>query len=304
MRQLLEQTNAYKILKGQTELSHAYLVFFADSDSLEKMMPVFSELFFRSADDRVKTLLQKKAFCDCLYYPKDNKKFSVEDAEAVQEECILKPVEADKKLFVFPDFSLSTTAAQNKMLKLLEEPPKGVYFLLGASVLSAVLPTVLSRVKTLEIPPFSLEETEKYLKRNYPQSENAKRAASASGGFPSKAENLLSGGFLNELSSFAFSLCLSPLSSLPTLCKQAENFPKKQELLSFIRMIFRDALVLKTGTGEPLLPLDKNKTEEVANLYSMRELLKAQDLLSQAEKDFKFNAVFPQTLELLFNLIR
>ena len=69
-------------------------------------------------------------------------------------------------------------------------------------------------------------------------------------------------------------------------------------------MIFRDALVLKTGTGEPLLPLDKNKTEEVANLYSMRELLKAQDLLSQAEKDFKFNAVFPQTLELLFNLIR
>lgn len=76
----------------------------------------------------------------------------MEDAERILEESALKPVEGNKKLFVAGDFAEATTQAQNKLLKLLEEPPEGVYFLLGATVSFSVLPTILSRTEKLEIP--------------------------------------------------------------------------------------------------------------------------------------------------------
>ena len=304
MRQLLETTKAYTLLKERAELSHAYLVFFADAGSLEDMLPHFAKLFFKNADERVFSLIEKRNFSDCLFYPESGKKLSTENVESILEECLFKPVESDRKLFVLSDFSTASIPAQNKLLKILEEPPKGVYFLLGASVLSAVLPTVLSRVKTLEIPPFSLKETTEYLQRNHPNSSNIVEAASASGGFPKKAEDFLQDKSLSALSSLAFSLCLSPLSSLPALCKKAGDLPQKREFLFLLRMIFRDALVHQAGGGELLLPTDRQKTKETAEKYSARQLFLLQERLSLAEKDLHFNGVFAQSLELLFSNLK
>ena len=45
-------------------------------------------------------------------------------------------------------------SAQNKLLKTLEEPPKNVHILLGATSEYPLLATLKSRVKKLEIPPF------------------------------------------------------------------------------------------------------------------------------------------------------
>ena len=52
----------------------------------------------------------------------------------------------------------SISAAQNKLLKTLGEAPKNVVILLGATNAYALLPAVRSRVKALEIPPFTAEE--------------------------------------------------------------------------------------------------------------------------------------------------
>lgn len=43
-------------------------------------------------------------------------------------------------------------AARNAMLKTLEEPPPGITFLLTSSRRSAIIPTILSRIRTYEIP--------------------------------------------------------------------------------------------------------------------------------------------------------
>ena len=80
----------------------------------------------------------------CLY---------AEDAENIREETLLSPIEGERKLFVLGDFAEANTQTQNKLLKLLEEPPQGVIFLLGATTVFPVLPTVLSRTKKLEILP-------------------------------------------------------------------------------------------------------------------------------------------------------
>ena len=65
--------------------------------------------------------------------------------DEIKEESALNPVEGDKKLFVIGDFAELGVAQQNKLLKLLEEPPEKVYFLLGATTSYPILQTVLSR---------------------------------------------------------------------------------------------------------------------------------------------------------------
>lgn len=49
------------------------------------------------------------------------------------------------RVVLFPDAGLMTKEAQNSLLKLLEEPPERVHFLMGVNKTNAVLDTILSR---------------------------------------------------------------------------------------------------------------------------------------------------------------
>lgn len=296
MQTLFKTTNAYKILSSREQKHHAYLLVYPDAAGIQSMLKLFSPLFF---ENEQASRVESGACADCLYLPEEGKKFTVETAELVSEEAVLRPVEGEKKLFVLSDVSEATTQAQNKLLKILEEPPEGVYFLLCATSESTVLPTVLSRVEKLQIPPFSTAQIAAFLKRNHPETPLLKETAALSGGYPGKAENLLFGGVLSDLTEAAFSLALAPVHALPALVKKHGESGYKKELLSLLRMIFRDALFLKTGEAQSfLLPSEKARVETLASTRSFACLVYAQEAFSSAEKDLKFNAVFPQTLEL------
>ena len=58
--------------------------------------------------------------------------------------CVL-PNEAEGKAYIICDADLMNQSAQNAALKLLEEPPKGVVFILCAANTRLLLPTVRSR---------------------------------------------------------------------------------------------------------------------------------------------------------------
>ena len=178
MQALLKETNAYRLLQAEAEngqLSHAYLLDFCDSRNLRLALKTFAKLFFDCANGeenapakrRISQLIDEENFSDCLFFPSDGKKLTVEDAEKIQEESTLSPVEGNKKLFILCDFAEANMQTQNKLLKLLEEPPQGVMFLLGATTVFPVLQTVRSRVKSLAILPFETLQVEACLKRIY-----------------------------------------------------------------------------------------------------------------------------------------
>ena len=56
-----------------------------------------------------------------------------------------------------------THQAQNAFLKLLEEPGKGIHFILISHSTSKLLPTILSRTEILDIRPITIEQSEKLL---------------------------------------------------------------------------------------------------------------------------------------------
>lgn len=325
MQALIKGTTAYTLVKAEAEegrLSHAYLLLLDDKRNLRAALKTFAKaLLDCDVDDyddedenpfetqarsvrekkRIAALIENQTFSDCLFFPEEGKRFSVEDAEKVMEESLLMPVECDKKLFVISDFADATAQAQNKLLKLLEEPPKGAVFLLGATVVFPVLETVRSRTEKLEIPPFSEKQISDCLQRlyggKYTKDEYALCAATACGSVGG-AQDVLEGGYYAALSDLAFSLVLSNATTLPPLAKKAGDSKNKKELLALLRIIYKDALLLKSGNEKYVsLKAEKDRLSKISAAYKLSSLTFAQEALSTAERHLKFNANFNQCIE-------
>lgn len=313
MQTLIKGTQAYKLLQADRDkgcFSHAYLVLFDDPQNLRNALKTFAKLLFSCdepyapAETRLSELIDAESFSDCPFYPDADKKFVVEDAERVGEECCLKPVEGERKAIVIADLAEATAAAQNKLLKLLEEPPTGVIFLLGATTAYPVLPTVLSRVKKLEIQPFDTAEIAACLARGYGDRygrDEYTLCAAASGGALGAAQNMLEGGAYKALTDDAFALLSSPVSMLPSLVRRIGETKRKKELLALLRLIVRDSMLIKAKLPKErvLLRLESVRLSKVAERFSLAALAFAQDRISQAERENFFNATFPQCLETL-----
>ncbi len=318
MQTLLKQTGAYKLLKnegGTTGFSHAYLLLMDDARHLRVALKTFAKLLFHcdepqnDAEKRKSDLIESESFADCIFYPAEGKKLMVEDAENIVEESLLAPVEGTQKVFVLGDFSEANVQTQNKLLKLLEEPPKGVIFLLGSTSAFSVLPTVLSRTKKLEILSFSIEQTTACLERIYEKKysrETLLLCAATSGGNVGNACNLLEGGYYQSLIDDAFSLALCPMHKLPAFVKQIGETSHKKELLNLLRLVYRDGLLVKTGKPRKFLLLSSELTriKEVAAAYETSSLLYAQEGISEAEKQVQFNGIFSQCIELCIAKIK
>ena len=312
MQKLLQTTGAYKLLQNEginKDFSHAYLLLFDDARHLRTALKTFAKLFFYCENEyteqerRISELIDAENYADCLFFPDEaGKKLLVDDADKILEESTLAPVEGERKVFLLGDFSTANAPTQNKLLKLLEEPPKGVVFLLGATSSFSILQTVLSRTKKLEILSFDTPDITDYLRRaygdKYDESTLELCAATANGNV-GDACNILEGGYYKELTDNAFSLLLSPLHKLPAMVKQVGETTHKKELLNLLRLIFRDALLYKTGMQKnAVLRTEKERIASVANAFSTASLLYAQEAISIAEKQVTFNAVFSQCIEI------
>ena len=242
---------------------------------------------------------------DVTVIDRGGKDIAVDDIRAMRQDAFVAPLEGNRKVYLILHAQDMNGAAQNAALKLLEEPPEGVYFLLGATSAFAVLPTVLSRVKKLEIPALDAGLIQGALSRVYGTrfSENEYAVcAVACGGVLGEAQEMLEGGVYKALIEDAFALVQGDAGSLPALVKRIGETKRKKQLLSLLRLIYRDATVQKKGFGGEnaiFLRGEKARIQRVADAYALPALLRAQAYITDAEKQLYFNAVFPQCLEIL-----
>ena len=87
--------------------------------------------------------------------PQGKKEIGVERARDVKRFVQLKPLRDRFKLAVIDDAHMLTVAAQNALLKTLEEPPDRSCLLLVANNPDALLPTVRSRCQRVLFAPLS-----------------------------------------------------------------------------------------------------------------------------------------------------
>lgn len=81
--------------------------------------------------------------------PKQN--ISVEQVRAMAADACVLPNESRRKVYIVCEAERMNLSAQNAALKLLEEPPEGVHFLLCTTNAGLLLPTVRSRCGILSL---------------------------------------------------------------------------------------------------------------------------------------------------------
>ncbi len=81
---------------------------------------------------------------------KDKRIFTVEPVRTLREEAWVLPNEADRKVFILEAADTMNLAAQNALLKVLEEPPAGTMFLLQVENPGILLETIRSRCVTIQ----------------------------------------------------------------------------------------------------------------------------------------------------------
>ncbi len=88
-----------------------------------------------------------KSHADILIYSVEDKPkaFKVDMVRDIRNKAYIVPNEADKKVFILENSHTMGVEGQNAILKILEEPPSYVNFILLCSSKSGFLPTVLSR---------------------------------------------------------------------------------------------------------------------------------------------------------------
>lgn len=94
-------------------------------------------------------LLADQAHPNVLFLDVLNEKIGIDDIRDLEQQMWQTSVFDKPKIAYINGMDLLSIAAQNALLKTLEEPPKNAFFILSVGNLSRVLPTIMSRVQRL-----------------------------------------------------------------------------------------------------------------------------------------------------------
>lgn len=88
----------------------------------------------------------------------------IEMVRELRKNCQFKPVQSKYRVYVLDEVHMLSTAAQEGMLKLLEDPPKWVVLILCTTETKKLKPTIRGRCSQFQVNPLSDRDMKKLLK--------------------------------------------------------------------------------------------------------------------------------------------
>lgn len=146
-------------LAGRGQLGHAFLLLGTDGKAPEETARYAAAVLLCSGQEQPCghcvhcRKLKKGIHPDLIRVErvKDKREITVEQIRTLRQEAFVLPNEASRKVFLISEADTMNPAAQNALLKILEEPPAYAAFLLLGTNPGAFLETVRSRCTELRI---------------------------------------------------------------------------------------------------------------------------------------------------------
>jgi len=101
---------------------------------------------------------------------------TVDQIRQMQHRLTTRPTLGDKRAIIVDPADDLEKSAVNALLKSLEEPPTGTFFLLIAHQPGRLLPTIRSRCRTLRFAPLAAGDIDALIQRDIPQAGSGLRA--------------------------------------------------------------------------------------------------------------------------------
>jgi DNA polymerase-3 subunit delta' len=219
----------------------------------------------------------------------------------------IKPFSSPYKIYLMPEAEKMTEAAQNALLKTIEEPPEYGIVILMTSNISALLPTIQSRCLTMEFRPLSTAVVESYVKEHCQVPDYQARASAAfaqgnlgkamryakSEDFIERKDHIIS--LLRHVEQMDLSEMLAVIKDLGT---------RKDEVRDYIDLMvlwYRDVLLFK-ATKDINQLLFQDEASYISREASHRSYEKIEEILQAFEKAkvrLRANVNFDITMELM-----
>lgn len=219
----------------------------------------------------------------------------------------IKPFSSPYKIYLVPEAEKMTEAAQNALLKTIEEPPEYGIVILMTSNISALLPTIQSRCLTMEFRPLSTVVVESYVKEHCQVPDYQARASAAfaqgnlgkamryakSEDFIERKDHIIS--LLRHVEQMDLSEMLAVIKDLGT---------RKDEVRDYIDLMvlwYRDVLLFKVTKDINQL-LFQDEASYISREASHRSYEKIEEILQAFEKAkvrLRANVNFDITMELM-----
>lgn len=219
--------------------------------------------------------------------------YNIATVRKIRNDVYIVANESKVKVYILSDIDNIGIPAQNALLKVLEEPPKNVIFIITCTSSTNILPTIRSRTQKFILKPVTQNELydylmEKYLTANAEKLSSIIRISRGNIGLAKKIMESIDGEQLVELAKkFALALVSSKefdmLSLTPQILENKKNFTL---VLNSLNVILRDALVLSVNCSF-------EKFDDCAKILSERlsteQILSLSSVISQTRSYIEKN---------------
>ena len=306
----LKSSRAYNLIKHDIDtgnLSHAYMVISPDTLALNNLFEIVACAVYCKDDACLACTTCHRILhgnhADVKFINSDNKNLKVEDVESLIDDTGTRPFESDHKLYFVFSADKMNAAAQNKLLKTLEEPQKTVTIFLGVSRESAMLDTVKSRTKKITLDRFSQEEISSALKEEGFPSDSAETAAACADGMLGRAKEIAEDKSFAENYAQTVNVFKNLKKSGDVASFLNEKVLDKERLPVFLdiaSLIVRDMMAAKT---DERLITNRRTAEEVKEMSREYSLLALSNILYLINEERKKLNVYVSSVGVAENLL-
>jgi len=187
-----------------------------------------------------------------------------------------------KKVCLIEQAEMMTAEACSSLLKILEEPPAGLHFILLADQPQLLFDTILSRCRRYNLQPLAQEEIRELLvKQKGIDDEKAQLLARLSGGLPGYALDLEDDSEFKkryeEAKTLAFNLATSR-DSAHQLLSWAAYLADRGDLIAFLELFclfYRDGLVGRLCRSENMVtwPIQQSAWADRTSLAELENVI-------------------------------
>lgn len=252
---------------------------------------------------------------DIIYVTHQKANISVDDIRnQLVNDVSIKPYSGEHKIYIVDEAETMNEAAQNALLKTLEEPPEYAVIILLTTNTGCFLQTILSRCVVLQFRPLDNRLITDYLMKHLQLPDYmASLCASFSCGCIGRALKYAGDEQFIALRDSVFKLLRevgnmrqSELMSAVEGLSSSDNKPATSDLFDLFTLWFRDVLVFKsTGdTDRIICSTDIDSIRAQAEAMSFAHLNKIMNTIERTKQRLKANISLSTALELLMLTIK
>lgn len=310
----------------QNKVSHAYIIEGEKGSGKKMIAAAFAKILQCEKRQEEENLSEACNECTaCIQVEHRNhpdviwvnhEKSTVISVNEIREQIVntmdVMPYKGPYKIYIVDEAEKMNLAAQNAILKTIEEPPEYGMILLLTSNRGAFLPTILSRCVLLSVKPVSDQIIQDYLSKQYHVSQQtADFCASFSMGNVGKAINVALSEEFSELRQFTISVLQyiheKELFELAEQVKEMKTWKESvDDFLDIMLMWFRDVLLLKfrDGENEIIFKEEYSFLKKQSNLLSFEAINTILLEIEHTRRRIRANVNYDTSLEVLLMLIR